>query len=289
MAIINDHPYLCKFWYPISASFAGAQASVVMKAPEINNTVEPGRNQVIARTKGGRNVVYDFGIKTDGKIELSFESVPDAERSAFLLFLEAVQYAKNVIAYQDHNGVVSYVRLSISSQVFKDVGYQIKSNTDSILWDFTLNLIDVTYNMADLNQLGAGLMATPLTLHLADFNDPHSPETTRVINIADGTITHDSEYVDSWDSVVWRVIVKKNTIKQEFFVSVTHDGYSTTDATAISTKIDSSNDINGFPSVVTLTADLNGAGTAQIIRLRAATSVDGYTIVSKKLKIGKLS
>ena len=101
----------------------------------------------------------------------------------------------------------------------------------------------------------------------------HSTE-SEVVHTAtanNGTVTVDSVLVDSYDAVQWLVVAKIGANVRKLVVSATHNGTSLADATSADHDVSSRlriGNIAGFAVDV----NLNGATTAQVMRLQVTTT-----------------
>jgi hypothetical protein len=193
-----DHPFTCKFWYPLDATYETATLALAIKAPEIGNQISSGRNQSIFRTANGGVKVYDYGNTLSTEHILDFKSIPDTERAALIQFLEFVGWGLAVVKYQDYIGNTYNVRVNQNSLNLSDTGYTLKRDINSnILWDFSLKILEVN----DSTQSGS-LMSTALSAHIADYNTPHTPTTTTTVGVADVY-----QVIDSVESAVMKHVV----------------------------------------------------------------------------------
>jgi hypothetical protein len=147
--------------------------------------------------------------------------------------------------------------------------------------------MDVTNNNLEIEDYVA--TPTSLSLHIADTDAPHAPETTVLVDISDGTKIIDSLAVDRFDGIIWLGVAKNEDHKFLFQVQILHDGFTTNDATAEEDTVTKTCELNGSFAEVSITADLVGSGTSQLMRLKAAVSVDGYELTFRRIYIGKLS
>lgn len=286
MAIPIDHKYNVTLWVPADAALEDAVASVTIKAPELGNSNDYGRTQVQVKTRAGQVIVYDQGTVANLDNAYEFKDVPDSERAALIVFLDSVTWGSTVVAIKDHNGVVKFIRITSTKITSKDNGYMNRNaNELIILWDFTLDFTDVSNTI--LQEQDYNIMPTALTLHLTDYNSPHSPEFRKTLDIADGAKVLDSFKCREYDGHIWIGVATKNDKKHIFQILVDQDGYLTTDATASFNSITQACDANSSVADITFTTDVSGAGAAQICRLKAATSVDGYVLTLRRVKVGK--
>jgi hypothetical protein len=278
-----------RFWFPITATYEDADYSVELKAPEEDNTSKVGRNQSIVRTRAGRTIVYDRGNNLNTTMELKFKDILDADRSSLMVFLAAVQWASSKIVYQDMYGDVYYVRaLEESGITYIDRGLLDKTNrrkASTILWNFDLDLLDISDNIEEIDEEDPPV-SDALSLHLADYDEPHNPTICTTLDIADGAKVIESFSTTDWKAVIWLVVATKDDRKAVFTVSCTHDRDGGTDATTTATPVvETQNDIGLMSAILTITSDLNGAAASQVMRLKIATSEDGIQVCVKRVKI----
>ncbi len=283
-----NHPYTCKFWYPATATEAGATLVLTMKAPERANSHTLARNQSIARTRAGTTYVYDRGQSLNEMLTLAFTEVPDVERAAFVTFMEAVQWASTKIKYVDYLGVERIVRFATTSLRYIDSGPQkfsaVRTQDDLPNWNFSFDLLDLTNSLIDLEETDSPV-ATQIALHIANLNDPHNPVTTVTLVNTDGTVNVESINVRDFDAIFWTVLVKLNGRKHISGIMATHDGFSLTDATGTS-KTEMLGGEIGTALGITFTVTVSGAGATQQFNLKVATSeVSLVTVKAKRMKL----
>ncbi len=272
MVTVYKHPYTCRFWYPFNVDYEDATYSLEVKAPEIGNKEIFGRNQIFARTKSGNTIVADFGRVNNNTLKLNFKSIPDVERSAMVVFLNAVSWGLVKLKYRDYLGVERVVRVNTNSIDSSDTGFRNRDDNGSILWDFDLDILDVTDN---INEQDGVLVPTALALHLADFNSPHNPKVS--ISIAAETKTVEEFSVGAWNMIAWIVLVKKAGKYASFLVHGLNDGTTNVDFVS-----DLLCNIGGAAADVTFAVDISSGS----MRLRATSSVAGpYTIEARRIKL----
>jgi hypothetical protein len=281
----TEHPYYCYMWFPSTATYATATYKLKMKAFEHGNTVLKSRNQTIARTRAGLAIVHDRGQNFNDVHSWQFSQIPDDERSSLITFLTAIQWAANKIKVKDYKDDEYIVRVNKPEITSSDTGYSRYDEEGEILWDFSFEVLDLTDHE---DQTGATApVSSALFMHLSDYNDPHNPMVTLpLLDIADGIVVVDSIFTQTHKAVTWLVIAEKDDARLYSLVSVTHDGYSAIDATAITTPVISVHgDTGGVAAIITLDCSLTGTGATQKVNLTAETTVDGYTIKCRKLKV----
>lgn len=143
------YPYSIKLWSPHTGTYAAAASNskITMKAPEIGDSYATGREQSILRTRSGAVVAYDYGVVLNGDIKLRFEDVPNDEFIALRAMLALLNYGTTTLAYQDPDDIIRKVRVATPVLDGRHNGYV--NNTDvkqHQLWNFELDLIDVTAN-----------------------------------------------------------------------------------------------------------------------------------------------
>lgn len=286
MPYVTPSPYKIRLWYPASATYAGATYSVEIKAPEVGNTSRKGRNQAMVKTRAGNVFVYDRGIDLDEEMQLKFKDVPNVEQAALLVFLTAVQWGLGKLKMEDQNGTERTVRIKSTETTFTDTGWTSHRDpqTSKILWDFDLDILDLSNNSEALETAELPV-SSPLLLHLQDYNHPHNPQASITVNIADGAKVVETLAVRDWKAVAWLVCMEKDNARAFVQVNAVTDGYSTTDATTVDTTQQILSDLNGALAKITLSVDLTGAGSSQYVRLKAATTVNGYTIRVRRFKL----
>lgn len=276
-----SHPHTIKLWYPHTVAYEAATYGVTIKAPERGDTSTPGRNQLHVRTRAGNNVVYDLGNDLTPELSMAFREVPEVERSALIVFLDAVQWGSSLLKYQDYRGTQYTVRCKNNGIRFTTVDEVVRGDYTTTIYDFDLTLMDVTNN---IYETGDTLVPTQLAIHIADLNHPHNPLVTSTVNIADGAKVLESLSVDSFKTVIWVASCTKTTQSITQVITVTHNGTSGADATTTDMQREESAQI-GYANELTFSVDLTGAGTAQTIRLKCATTVDGWSVAIRRVKL----
>lgn len=280
----NPHPYQISLVYPHTATLATATASITMKAPERGDRRVKGRNQSFARLKNGNVVVYDMGTTMSDMLNLSFEEVPQVEFAAMIVFFEHVIWGANKIKYIDYKGDAYIVRIYKNTVDAANKGEAKFGESEATLYDFTLDLIDVTNNIADSGQTA---VPSQLSLHIAATSHPHNPLTTATVLTADGTKVIESILVDSSKHITWIVNLSSGTTySKTLLVSVTHNASGATDATAIGTPtVEVLNVVGVDPANVTVGATLTSAGTTQAVNLTVAVAVGTATVLVRRIKL----
>lgn len=282
----NTNPYTCRFWYPSTVAYADADYSIELKAFEYGNTENKARNQSITRNRAGTNFVYDRGQNFNETMKLEFRQINDVEKSALVVFLNSVVWGFSRLKMRDHKGVEKTIRFVKTQIEYVDTGFETRNNplTDITLWDFNLEVLDLTDNLDATGEVPP--VSNALGLHLVDYNHPHNPAVSITVDIADGAKVVESLRTRDWKAASWLIVAEKADDRLYKMVSVTHDGYVTTDATAVSTPLQTTlGDTGAVAAVITFSVDLNGAASNQVMRLKAATSVDGYTIRARRMKL----
>lgn len=286
MPNVTSAPYKIRMWYPATSTYAAATYSIELRAPEVGNTERRGRAQAMTKTRVGNVFVYDRGIDLDEKLTYQFKNVPDEERSALVVFLTAVSWGLAKLKMADMNGTERTIRIASKELNYVDTGWTTHRDpqTNKILWDFTLEILDLSNNTEAL--AAAELpVAGPLFLHLSDYDHPHNPTTSITVNIADGAKVVESLEVRDWKAITWIVCFEKNAARGYALVNATNNAYATTDATTLDTTQQPLGDLSAASSKVTLSVDLSGTGSTQVMRLKAATTEDGYTVRVRRIKI----
>ena len=280
----NPHPYQISLVYPHTESLATASASVTIKAPERGDRRAKGRNQTFARLKNGNVVVYDMGTNMSDMLNLSFEEVPQAEYAAMIVFFEYVTWGANKIKYIDYKGDEYIVRIYKNTVEASNKGEAKFGENESTLYDFTLDLIDVTNNVADTGQTA---VPTQLALHLADTDHPHNPLTNTTVLSTDGTKVIESVLVDEVKHVTWIVnLYLGTTFSKTVFIHATHDGSASADATSVGTPlVETIVTVGTDPGDITVSAALSGAGTTQTLNLRVAKTAGSVNVSVRRIKI----
>lgn len=278
-------PYRIKLWYPSTVDFADADYSLEMKAPEIGNTEQHARNQTFARSRSGNTYVYDRGVNFNQIKKFEFRQIKDVERAALLIFLEAVGWGASRLKYEHYTGEEYIIRVASTQLETKDTGYAVREAASPIiLWDFNLEVLDLTNNDDALGDNPP--MSNPLALHLLDYNHPHNPAASVVVNIADGAKVVETLSTRSWKAATWIAVAEKNGARLYSIIHAAHNGYSTTDATTIQGPvIETLADIGGVSGIISFSVDLSGTGTNQVMRLKAASTADGYTVRVRRIKL----
>ena len=277
-----NHPYVCRFFYPVTATWDTATYKVELKAPERGDKRVKGRNQTFTRTKSGNVIVYDMGTNMSDLISLQFEHIIIGEFDNLISFLTNVVWGANKITYVDYKGVQRIVRVYKNNIESINRGENKFDNNDTTSFDFTLDLIDVTDNIADTGQTA---VPTQLALHLEDFDDPHNPRITTTVANTDGTKVVETILVDSFKSVSWYVTLHiGSTFSKTIFVHATHNGSTTADATAVGTTQETLATVGTDPADITVSVDLSGAGTAQVIRLKIAKTAGTVAAIIRRLR-----
>lgn len=274
--------YTCTFLYPHTATSTTATYAVQLKAPDIGDTRTRGRNQNFARTKSGAVYVYDFGVALSDMLKLTFTEVLEEERAALLLFLDNVVWGASLIKYIDYKGDERIVRMYKNTVDEVNQGESKRGVNSTTLYNFTLDLVDVTNNPQDTG----GSVPSQLAVHIADYDNPHDPRTLVNVASTDGTKVVDSLPVDTTKHASWLVNASKDgTFSTTYFIHATHNGYAA-DATTIGTgTIETLATTGTNPGDITFTVDINGAGTAQIARLKCAKTADNVDLIIRRLKL----
>lgn len=283
------HPYTVKFWYPVADTPADAAIVCTLKAPEIGDSISYGRDQHISKSRGGTVVVYDYGSKFTPDIVLNFKNVPDNERSALLTFFNMVGWAKNAVSYQDIDGVVKAVIISKPSIAYKNTGY---INRDIVspepCFDFDVELMDVSETWQTI--IGGDVTDSALTIHLADFNAPHSPEKTVTIDNADGNKVVDSILTSGFHGVIWIGTVVSGANKMFFQAQCINNRTPLAAATVRIDTVGTGNGTGTGLSDVTVTTALNTPvdDTLQTMDLKIAVAAGApYTAIFRSIHLGK--
>ncbi|MBA3761743.1 MAG: hypothetical protein H0X04_00170 [Chthoniobacterales bacterium] len=277
-----------KFWIPSGATEAAATLVCTLQANDIGGKFRQGRNQTTVISRSGTTYVYDRGRNLNEIISLSFSNIVDSERSAFITFLEQCQWGSTKFRFRDVTGTERIVRIVNNAITYTENGPQARTPADGsaprFLWDFSFELVDLTNNFDEVNTLDSPV-ANALALHIADYDEPHNPIASISLSIADGTKTVEQFLVEDYSTVAWMVEIEKNGNRAEVDVVASHNGYVGIDATGTPDySISPHTDTGTVSAEVTLTVDLTGTGGAQYMRLRAATTVDGYTINVRRIK-----
>lgn len=275
-----------KFWAPYTAAFADATDSVEIKAPEEGNKEKRRRNQSIARTRAGNVLVYDRGNDYNTNFSLDFKQILDVERAQLLVFLEAIQWASTKICYQDMYGDIYIVRVLKDGGIeYEDLGTDLKRGLSRIRWNFALDLLNLTDNIAEL-AIADGPVSNALTLHINNVNDPHNPEVCVVVNAADGAKLVEAYYTTDWRTVIWTVLIEKAGDSATYIVSGSHDRVTSTDATTVVMQQLLLNENGDVSSHVVFTVTIEGTGLTQTMTLRCDTDADSYNVCVRRTKMG---
>lgn len=278
--------YKCRFWYPYSVAFEDADFSLEMKSFEIGNTEQKARNQSSIRNRAGTTFIYDRGRNYNDVMKLQFNSIQDAERAALIVFLESVQWGSSRLKMRDYKGDEFVVRITEPKIEYIDTGLMDRNNpyADIVLWDFNLEVLNLNDNIDETAEDPP--VSSALALHLTDYNDPHNPQVSISLDIADGAKTVESFNARSWKAISWLVVCEKNANRLFALVSFENNCYGTTDATTVSTPtVEILGDTGGVAATIVFTATLSGSGTSQVMSLKATTSVDGYTVRVRRTKL----
>jgi hypothetical protein len=283
---VIEHPNTVSFWYPANVALANASISVTIKAPEYGDSYVEGRNVTINQTRSGATIVYDHGTPFSKGLSLQFRNIPDSERSALVTLFEAVGWGTTPLGYLDYAGNTKTVRLTSNRIDVKSQGcYNYSASQLIYTFDFDIDLVDITGNIIESGDFT--LLPSALTLHLADIDAPHAPESTYTVNIVDGLKLLDTCSVDTYQGCIWLGVASKGNKRHMFQVQADHDGTLLADATAVQYSISVNNEHNGSIAIITLDVSLNGTGSAQVLRFRASTTLDGYIIKFRRIRIGK--
>jgi hypothetical protein len=220
------------------------------------------------------------------QIKLQFRDVPDVERAALMVLLDLVGWTAGVIRFKDYNGYLRNVRIMTNRLETKAMSAFDKYAINPIFtFDFDVDLLDVSNNI--LSPQDSVFMPSALTLHLADIDSPHAPETTITANVSDGLKLLDTVSVDDYAGCIWIGIVKNGPSRHLFQIQADHNGTGFSDATSQLFNVTISGDIGATSSIISYDVSLSGSGTSQVLRLRASTTVDGYTFIFRRIRIGK--
>lgn len=275
-----------KFWAPYTALYTAATSSVTLKAPEEGNKEKRSRNQSIARTRAGNVLVYDRGTNYNTNFSLDFKEIVDIDRAQLLVFLESIQWATTKICYQDMYGDIYIVRVLQDSGIeYEDRGTDLKRGMSRIRWNFSLALLNLTDNIAEL-AIADGNVSNALSLHLANFNDPHNPEVKFTVNIADGAKVLEFYYTTDWKTVVYTVTASKGVNSASYIVALAHDRNGATAATTVVVQQSTLVQNGTVTSALTFTGTLSGAALLQVMQLKLAVSSDGWDIRVRRVKLG---
>lgn len=276
--------YTCTFWYPSNVELSAASASVTMKSYEYGNTKTVARNQTTVRTRAGKTLVYDRGINFNQVMRLQFRSIKDLERAQLLSFLSAVQWGGNRVKLRDYRGEEYIIRITTPQLEAADTGLSVYAKEDSILWDFDLEVVDLTGTSDSYGE--DATVPSALFIHLNDHDHPHNPEVEISLAIADGEKIVESLLCRDWKAALWLVVAEKNDQRYFATVGATHDGYGTTDATLVtSPTLEPISDTGGVAAKINYTVDISGAGATQVMSLKAETTENGFTIRARRFKL----
>lgn len=276
-----------RLWYPFSVAYSAATYSIELKAPEIGNTETKSRNQTMQRTRFGQTLVYDRGLNYNEEKTLQFRSIKDDDKAALQVFLAAVQWGSAKLKFQNYDEAQYTIRINSNKLRYVDTGYDNHNNIASrkILWDFDLDILDLSNNYDELEGTDPAL-SSALALHIADLNHPHDPATSISLSAADGTKLVESFVADTWDSVSWVFTVVNGASKYHGFIHATNNNTAAgADATTTSVVLEPINDSAGIGSKITFTVTLSGSGSAQIMKLNAASTTNGNTVKVRRIKL----
>lgn len=279
---VTDRAYTCTLLYPYDATVDTATYSVQLKAPDIGDTITRGRNQNFARTKSGAVYVYDFGATLSDIIKLTFTQVLEAERAALLLFLDNVTWGANLIKYIDYKGAERIVRVYKNTVDEVNQGESVRGKPTTTLYDFTLELIDMSNNPQDTD---GGAVPSQLAVHIADLDNPHDPRTAVSVYSTEGTKVVDALFVDDVKHVSWFVQAHNDTtFSKTLLVHATHNGTSGSDATTVTMGTIETLVSNGTdPGDITITVTISGSGAAQVIRLNCAKTAGTVNLIIRRI------
>lgn len=280
----NKHPYEITLLYPHTAtSKDDASAYVTLRAPERGDRRVKGRNQSFSRLKNGNVVVYDMGTSMSDMLNLTFESVPQSEFAALIVFFEHVVWGANKIKYIDYKGDSYIVRVFKNTVDSVNKGETKFGANESTLYDFTLDLIDVTNNVSDTGQTA---MPTQLAIHVADTNHPHNPRVDAQVTSADGTKLIEAVAVDSVKHVTWIVVAYYGTTyAKTVLVHAVHNGTASADATSVNATQETLTTVGSDPGDITLSVALSGSGVNQMLRLQAAKAAGTVDLSVRRIKV----
>ena len=282
---IND--FKVRLWYPFTATYETATYSLEIRAPEIGNSETKSRNQAMQRTRFGTTLVYDRGRNYNDRRALQFRMLTDVEKAALTVFLDAVQWGSSKLKYRHYTGEELVIRTASTEMRYVDTGYEDHNNilAQKVLWDFDIDILDLTNNSDELEGQDP-VVSSALSLHLADFNDPHNPPTSITLAVADGAKTVESFNVDSWDSIHWMFTVVNGASKYAGFIHTTNNNIAAgSDATSTSVTLESTNDPAGIGANITFTVVLSGAGASQIMTLKAQSTTNGNVVKVRRAKL----
>lgn len=285
-----EKKYTCRFWSPYTAAYADADYSIELKSFEVGNNQQRSRNQSIVRTRGGNNLVYDRGRNYDDVMNLQFRAMREEDKAGLVVFMDAVRWGATRLKMQDYKGNEYIIRVRKPEITYVDTGFMQRNDpySDITLWDFDLEVLDLTDNSD-----ATGEDALPpdvsdaLAIHLADFDHPHNPQVSVGVNIVDGAKVIESLSVDDWKAITWIVVAELPTGARWYgLVSCENNGVGSTDATDVTVPtISHFNDNGGVFEQLTFTIDLNGSGSAQVMRLKCQVTTDNFTIRVRRVKL----
>lgn len=277
-----------KFWAPYTALYAAATSSVEIKAPEEGNKEKRSRNQSIARTRAGNVLVYDRGTNYNTNFSLDFKEIVDIDRAQLLVFLETIQWATTKICYQDMYGDIYIVRILQDTGIeYEDRGTDLKKGMSRIRWNFSLALLNLTDNLAEL-AIADGNVSNALSLHLTNYNDPHSPEASLAPLAAGSPSIVERYFTTDWRTILYTIVVAKAGATATFLLSVTHNRSGATIASTVGLQQATLIENGDVSAHVSFTATLEGAGALQYMTLRITVDTDGWTICTRRTKLGAL-
>ncbi len=276
-----------RLWYPFTSTFADATESVEFKAPEEGNTEKRARNQSIVRTRAGNLQVYDRGNNFNTVFKLEFKDLTDVERSAIVLFLDAIQWGTSKIVYQDMYGTQYIVRVVAEDGIeWIDRGLNKKRGKSFIHWDFNLELLNLTDNPGDLETVDP-VPSSALLLHLTDYDDPHNPTVINEVDNAEVDVVLAQTKTTEWRQVLYTVLVWKAGDSASYLVAVSSNRVDmSTVATTTDIDIDVILEHGTVASHITFTATLSGIGADQMLNLIVNTDADDWKFEVRKLKLG---
>jgi hypothetical protein len=283
----QEASYQIAFWSPYTVDFADAQYSIEFKAPQEGNTEKRARNQSITRTRAGNVQVYDRGNNFNTTFKLEFADIPDSERAQLITFLEAIQWGSTKIKYRDMYGSIYVVRILAQEGVeYIDNGLNVKRGKSFIRWNFNLELLNLTDNPGELESVDT-VPTSALLLHMQDYDDPHSPATLYAVADADGEVVLDSVLTIDWKSILWTILAVKAGVSATYAIVANNDRVDIeTDATAVESVLETLNEQGDATAHITFTVELNGADTAQVMRVKVNVNTDGWRFEIRKIKLG---
>lgn len=266
------------------------QETVTIKAPELGDATRTGRKQTVRRLRSGATIVYDGGLDLDQRLRWDFRNIDDTDRAALLFFLNQIGWSQGKIKATDWNNTERIVRiLSPNIEYVNSRMSTLEGGTTARLWEFSIEVLDLTENIAEFSQEDVKEMSTALGLHIADEVDEHSPRTITLVDAADGAVVIDSVNISDVRSVVW-VVQASNGTKNAIAVAYgsTDRNYDTpADATAVKDATDFEWHESGteVSTEVTLSMTVTGSGADQVINLTADTTTDGWRFVVRRNKL----